>query len=350
MRVVIVSDAYSPQTNGVVTTLKATHRSLLEMGHDVEMLTPAHRTTVPWPGYSEIRLALVSARELGAEIEAFNPDVLHIATEGPMGLAARRAALCRRWRFTTSYHTQFPSYLHARYHLPESITYAWLRGFHKAAVRTLVATSHVRRELKARGFRRLVHWGRGVDTELFKPALQKSPRSSPRLICVGRVAIEKNLERFCELPYPDKWVVGDGPLLPSLKARYPDVTFTGFLYGEALAAVMADADCFVFPSLTDTFGVVQLEAMACGLPVAAYPVTGPLDVIRDGVTGAMDTDLAKAVARALTLNPADCRQQALESSWVEATRQMMGHWVDLKARTVSYPKRSTVLRGVNFGR
>jgi len=344
VRIAIVTDAYRPQTNGVVTTLQATERSLVEMGHEVLMLTPQERWSVPWPGEKDIRLALIGSRRLASEIESFNPDALHIATEGPMGLAARRAALLRGWRFTTSYHTQFPSYLRARYGMPEGLTYAWLRRFHKVAARTLVATLHVRRELKARGFRRLVHWGRGVDTELFQPDPHKPLRSSPRLISVGRVALEKNLERFCELPFPDKWVVGDGPQLATLKARYPDVTFTGFLYGSELARVLAAADCFVFPSLTDTFGVVQLEAMAAGLPVAAYPVTGPLDVIQDGVTGAMNTNLQVAVERALRLNPADCRAYALQSSWLEATRQMLGHFVELKSGQRFYARRSSLCR------
>ena len=346
MRLVIVSDAWTPQTNGVVTTLKATQAALLAQGIDVHIIQPQNRLGIGWPGYPEIRLAVVGARALARELDALNPDALHIATEGPLGLAARRVALGRRWRFTTSYHTQFPSYLKARYALPEALTYAWLRRFHQPAVRTLVATSHVRRELSVRGFRRLVHWGRGVDAELFKP-IAKPARLEPRLVTVGRVAIEKNLEKFCELPYRDKWVIGDGPQLNTLKLRYPDVTFTGYLYGQRLATTLAAADCFVFPSLTDTFGVVQLEAMACGLPVAAYPVTGPLDVVNDGVTGALDTNLTRAVERALLLDPAACRQQALESGWAQASRQFAGHLVELKARLLAPARRA--VRGRTCG-
>jgi glycosyltransferase involved in cell wall biosynthesis len=332
MRVAIVTDAWRPQTNGVVTTLMRTHDCLRALGHDVAMLTPEGLRTIPCPTYPEIRLALRPGRVVRRWLEAERPDALHIATEGPLGFAARGAALRQGLRFTTSYHTQFPRYLRARAPVPECLSYALLRRFHGAAARTMVNTREVRRDLRRHGFRNLVYWSRGVDTELFRPQPDaRLPYPRPILIYVGRVAVEKSVEDFCRIRLPGtKVVVGGGPALGDLRRRYPEVVYTGYKHGEELARLVAGADCFVFPSRTDTFGLVMLEAMASGLPVAAYPVTGPIDVVREGETGCLRDDLAAAVEAALRLSPAACRAQALEYRWETATRQFLGHLVEAR--------------------
>ncbi len=329
MKIAIVTDAWSPQTNGVVTTLGRTAGCLESFGHDVRVLGPDSFRSVPCPTYPEIRLSLRPGRGLGCFLDEFEPDTVHVATEGPLGLAARRQLRRRRWRFTTSYHTQFPQYLRARAPLPVGWTYAALRWFHSAAARVMVNTPHVRDELAAQGFINLVHWTRGVDTTLFRPrdkGFLDLPR--PIFVCVGRVAVEKNIEAFLSLDLPgSKLVVGGGPALGPMRRRYPAVHFTGYRYGEELAATIAAADVFVFPSLTDTFGLVMLEAMACGLPVAAFPVTGPLDVVEPGVTGVLDADLRKAALAALELDPQACVAHARHFTWEAATRQFEGHLV-----------------------
>jgi len=333
MKVAIVTDAWRPQTNGVVTTLMRTSDCLAALGHEVVRMTPEGLPTIPCPSYPEIRLALFQGRRVARWLAAERPDALHIATEGPLGLAARNAALRGGLRFTTSYHTQFPQYLRARYPIPECATYAMLRHFHGAATRTMVGTKEVRRDLKRHGFRHLVHWGRGVDTELFRPRPEtRLPYPGPVLIYVGRVAVEKSIEDFCRADVPGtKLVVGGGPALGKLKARYPGVVFPGYKYGEELATLLAGSDCFVFPSRTDTFGLVMLEAMASGLPVAAYPVTGPIDVVRNGETGCLREDLALAITDALALSREACRRQALEYRWENATRQFLGNLVEARA-------------------
>lgn len=336
MKVAIVSDAWRPQVNGVVTTLMRTADTLEALGHDVAMMTPVGLPTVPCPSYPEIRLALFQGRHVAEWLEESRADAIHIATEGPLGFAARRAALRAGLRFTTSYHTQFPQYLRARYPLPEAVTYRAMRWFHSPATRTMVGTRQVRRELRRYGFKHLVYWTRGVDTELFRPRPDlHRPSPEPVMVYVGRVSVEKSVEEFCRVERPGrKIVVGHGPALEALKLRYPEVVFTGFLFGEALAELLACADCFVFPSRTDTFGLVMLEAMACGLPVAAYPVTGPIDVVREGVTGCLRWDLAAAIDGALTLERSACREQALEYRWENATRQFLDNLVEAHA-TVS---------------
>jgi glycosyltransferase involved in cell wall biosynthesis len=332
MKVGIVTDAWRPQTNGVVTTLQHTAESLGELGHDVTMMTPEGLATIACPTYPEIRLALFQGRRVASWLERERPDALHIATEGPLGLAARNAALRSGMRFTTSYHTQFPQYLRARYPLPENCTYAALRAFHGRAARTMVGTKGVRRDLKRHGFKHLVYWSRGVDTGLFRPRPgARLAYPGPVLIYAGRVAVEKSVEDFCRAAVEGtKLVVGGGPALEDLRARYPRVMFLGFKYGEQLAALLAGADCFVFPSRTDTFGLVMLEAMASGLPVAAYPVTGPIDVVRDGQTGCLRPDLGAAIDGALRLDRARCREQALEYRWESATRQFLGNLVEAR--------------------
>jgi glycosyltransferase involved in cell wall biosynthesis len=323
MRVMIVTDAWAPQTNGVVSTLTATAAALERFGHDVAMVTPNEFRSIPCPSYPEIRLSLVPARKLAARFAQFQPEAVHIATEGPLGVAARRYCLAHNLLFTTSYHTQFPQYLRARYPIPIALSYRLLRWFHGRAVCCMVSTASMRGELAHRGFTNLATWRRGVDTDLFRPrdkAFLDLPR--PIAACVGRVAVEKNIEAFLRMPWRgSKIVVGDGPHRARLQALFPDARFLGFRFGEDLAAHLAAADVLVFPSRTDTFGLVILEAMACGVPVAAFPVTGPIDVIDDGVTGILDQDLGAAASNALSLDPGECRRRALRWGWDVCSRE-----------------------------
>jgi glycosyltransferase involved in cell wall biosynthesis len=323
----IVSDAWFPQTNGVVQTLSQTAAWMTRFGHEVQMVTPNEFRSVPCPTYPEIRLSLLPYGSVRRRILAFAPHALHIATEGPLGLAARRVAVKLGLRFTTSYHTQFPQYLRARFPVPVAFSYGLLRWFHGPAVRCMVSTASMRKELASQGFANLATWRRGVDTEAFRPR-DKGFLALPRPIAVyvGRVAIEKNIDAFLEMSWPgSKVVVGDGPERQRLQAQYPDAHFLGFRFGEDLAKHLAAADVMVFPSRTDTFGLVNLEAMACGVPVAAYPVTGPIDVIDDGVTGALDEDLSRAAERALKIEPAACRDRALRSGWDVSSREFEGN-------------------------
>jgi glycosyltransferase involved in cell wall biosynthesis len=326
MRILIATDAWDPQVNGVVRTLKATARELEARGHDVRFITPDGFTTVPMPTYPEVRLALFAKTRIAGVISAFAPDAIHIATEGPIGLGARQICVERGLPFTTSFHTRFPEYIEARIALPSSWTYGLVRWFHQAATRTMVATASLESELRARGFTNLCTWSRGVDTDLFKPGaklLFDLPR--PISLYVGRVAVEKNIEAFLAIDLPGtKVVVGDGPQLAELKARFPGVHFAGARFGADLAAHYAASDVFVFPSRTDTFGLVMLEALACGVPVAAFPVQGPRDVLERGAgVGVLDECLKSAVERALTLNPQRCRQYALQYSWGACTSQFL---------------------------
>jgi glycosyltransferase involved in cell wall biosynthesis len=319
----MVTDAWSPQTNGVVRTLQQTTACLEQLGHEILHVTPALFRSIPCPTYPEIRLALFPYRKLSALIGGFSPDAIHIATEGSLGFAARRYCLQNRLSFTTSYHTQFPQYLRSRFPIPTSASYRALRWFHGAATHCMVSTQTVRNQLAERGFRNLVSWQRGVDTLLFKPGA-KDFLQLPRPIAayVGRVAIEKNIDAFLSMPWTGtKLVIGDGPALPRLKAQFPAAVYAGFRFGEDLARHLAASDVFVFPSRTDTFGLVNLEAMACGVPVAAYPVAGPIDVVEDGITGALDEDLARAALRALTIDPQNCRDRALRSGWELCSRE-----------------------------
>jgi glycosyltransferase involved in cell wall biosynthesis len=329
MRIMIVTDAWFPQTNGVVRTLAQTAAWLGRFGHEVRMLTPRDFRSVACPTYPEIRLSLFPGRKVSRAILGFAPQALHIATEGPLGLAARRHCRKAGLRFTTSYHTQFPQYVRARYPIPIGASYRALRWFHGAAVRCMVSTASVRQDLATRGFKNLVAWRRGVDTEVFKPRPKeylKLPR--PIAAYVGRVAVEKNIEAFLQMPWSgSKIVIGDGPERARLQALHPETLFTGYRFEEELASHLAAADVMVFPSRTDTFGLVNLEAMACGVPVAAFPVTGPIDVIEDGVTGALNADLGLAARRALTLDPRVCREHALKSGWDVSTRQFEGNLV-----------------------
>ena len=333
MKIMIVSDAWSPQTNGVVTTLTQTVASLTRFGHEVGMVTPNPFRTIACPSYPEIRIALFPYRKVARLIAAFQPNALHIATEGPLGFAARRYCVAHGLRFTTSYHTQFPQYLRSRWPIPTSVSYRFLRWFHGAAASCMVSTPTVQTQLAERGFDNLARWRRGVDTRLFRPRA-KEFLQLPRPIAayVGRVAIEKNVDAFLRMSWGgSKIVIGDGPEKSRCQSQFPQATYVGYRYGDDLAKHLAAADVLVFPSLTDTFGLVNLEALACGVPVAAYPVTGPIDVIDDGVTGALDTDLAAAAVRALRVDPRACRAAALQSSWDACTREFENNLVAVKA-------------------
>jgi glycosyltransferase involved in cell wall biosynthesis len=329
MKLALVTDAWHPQTNGVVRTLAATVRCLQAEGVDVRVFSPQGFRTVPCPTYPEIQLALFAHRRLAQALEAFRPDAVHVATEGPLGMAARRWCLHRGYAFTSAYHTQFPEYLRARLPVPLAVSYAWMRWFHGAACRTLVATPSMRALLGQHGLGNVVLWSRGVDAQLFRPrdkALLSWPR--PLWLYVGRVAVEKGIDDFLRLDLPGtKVVIGDGPARAKLEAQFAAARFLGFKHGEDLASHVAACDVFVFPSRTDTFGLVLLEAMASGLPVAAYPVTGPLDVVVDGVTGSLSEDLAAAATRCLALDPARCREHALRYSWENCTRQFLASLV-----------------------
>lgn len=335
MKLAIVTDAWEPQVNGVVTTLSRTRECLERQGHRVIVISPDRFRTIPCPTYPEIRLALLPGRRLAATLAEEKPDAIHIATEGPLGTAARRHCKRHGLKFTTSYHTQFPQYVRKRLPIPESWSYAYLRRYHGVGERTLVPTEHQRRDLVAHGFENVVVWSRGVDTERFRPCGRDHldvPR--PIWIYAGRVAIEKNLEALLEADLPGtKVIVGDGPDADRLRQRFPAALFVGYKFGDELVQHLSSADVFLFPSRTDTFGLVMLEAMACGTPVAAYPVTGPIDVVRDGYSGCLDEDLAVAATRALALSRDDCRQAALERTWERATQQFLSHLAPVNGST-----------------
>jgi glycosyltransferase involved in cell wall biosynthesis len=322
MRILLATDAWEPQVNGVVRTLSRTVAECRAMGHEVEVVSPDQFKTLPMPTYPEIRLAMGAYEPMQERFKAFEPEAIHIATEGPVGLAARR--LCIEWKlpFTTSYHTRFPEYVAARFPAPISAGYAVMRWFHKPSGRVMVATPTMREELTKRGFRNLSPWSRGVDTELFRPdageafpdILQGVAR--PIFLNVGRVAPEKNIEAFLELDLPGtKVIVGDGPAREELRHKFPKAVFAGVQQGERLAAYFAKADALVFPSLTDTFGLVILEAMAAGTPVAAYPAPGPIDIIPGSGAGVVDEDLRKACLEALQLDRRTVRRYAEGFSW-----------------------------------
>jgi len=336
MRILIATDAWSPLVNGVVTTVRNTVRELEAMGHAVALVTPNGFRTLPCPTYPEIRLAIAAGTRVARMIDEFEPDAVHVETEAPIGGAARRHCLAAGIPFTTAYHTQFPEYIHARCRLPLPICYRWLRWFHDPAAAVLVPTPEIHRRLSQRGFRNLAHWSRGVDTELFAPADRLPLPGRPIFLYAGRVAVEKSIERFLELDLPGtKWVVGDGPARAGLQRRFPGAVFHGMKHGSELAHYYQQADAFVFPSRTDTFGLVLIEAMACGTPVAAYPVTGPVDVVRDPSAGVLADDLRGAALAALELDRGAVRRYALRYSWVAATRQFLGNLAPLPTYAVA---------------
>lgn len=328
MKILLVTDAWHPQVNGVVRTLDKTVMQLRERGHKVEVIAPSDGYfTLPLPTYPDIRLAPFAYRDVKRRMIAFAPEAIHIATEGPLGQMAK--ALCVKWAmpFTTSYHTKFPEYIKARFpFIPLSWSYRYVRGFHNAGGRAMVTTPSMVEFLRAQGFTNLAPWARGVDTVLFNPDKKAMPDDvyegleRPIWINVGRAAVEKNLTAFLDLDLPGtKVIVGDGPQLEALKRTYPDVTFTGAKFDTELARHFADADIFVFPSRTDTFGLVIIEAMASGLPVAAYPVSGPIDIIPGSKSGVVDEDLRKACLEALELKPEDAISHAKTYSWEAVT-------------------------------
>ena len=344
MKISFVTDAWKPQINGVVRTLSETIDGVEARGATVQRISPEQFRSLPCPTYPEIRLALISGDRVGRMIEDFAPDYIHIATEGPLGLAARRWCIRNRFAFTTAFHTRFADYAAARTHLSPELFWRFLRWFHGPSARILAATPRLMEELHSRGLRHAQRWSRGVDTMMFRPdhvpnpAMADLPR--PVLLNVGRVAVEKNLEAFLASEVPGtKVIVGDGPARDALQKKFPQAVFLGAMSGATLAATYASADLFVFPSLTDTFGLVMLEALACGLPVAAFPVAGPLDVI--GATGrgvmphwhepvgACDPDLSQAITRALGCDRRAARAYACQFSWDKTVDQFVSALVPL---------------------
>ena len=327
MKIALVTDAWHPQVNGVVRTLDTVIRLLRDRGHEILVISPDQYRSIPAPSYPEIRLSLARARTIGRRIEAFGAEAVHLATEGPLCIQARRWCRRKGRPFTTAYHTQFPEYLASRTGLSPRIFWPYIRWFHKKSEAIMVSTESVRRQLRQEKLAHVHHWSRGVDLQNFRadapPPAEYAHLARPIQLYVGRVAVEKNIEAFLDSNRPgSKVVVGDGPALDGLKARYPEVHFAGRKAGSGLAGYYAGADVFVFPSRTDTFGLVIIEALACGTPVAAYPVTGPIDILTPA-SGAMHADLDIAIQRALTLDPADCIALGEQYSWDASASQFL---------------------------
>lgn len=328
--ILIVTDAWHPQVNGVVRTLDTVRRELFRLGHEVTMITPDQFVSVPCPTYPDIRLGLNIWPRLGRMIDRLRPDFIFLPTEGPLGTAARLHCKARKLHFTTSYNTKFPEYIKLRFGIPEKWTYRWLRWFHSPAESVLVTTPTMRRELEERGFENIRSWSRGVDSDLFRPREGHlfNGMKRPVWLYVGRIAIEKNLDAFLSMEIDGtKVLVGNGPALNDLRQAYPEAVFAGEKHGEELARCYADGDVFVFPSKTDTFGMVMIEALASGTPVAAYPVTGPLDVIASDKVGVLHDDLKQAAMGALTLSREECREYALQYTWENCARTLESHLV-----------------------
>lgn len=337
--IAIVTDAWHPQTNGVVRTLSTTCDMLRRWGHEVTVISPEGYPSMPAPTYPEIRLALTLPGAVGRRLARAAPDAVHIATEGPLGLAARAHCLRRGVPFTTAYHTQFPDYIAQRTGLPARAIWPYIRWFHRPAQAVMVATETIGAELRSQGITRLTHWSRGVDLACFSRQAPRPPEyaglAGPILLYVGRVAVEKNIEAFLACDYPGtKVVVGDGPARRALQTQFPQALFLGKRTGEALAGCYAHADVFVFPSRTDTFGLVMIEALACGTPVAAFPVAGPLDIVTPSV-GALSDNLTRAIDAARYCDRATCADYGAGFSWEAATRQFLAGLAPLDDTEVS---------------
>jgi glycosyltransferase involved in cell wall biosynthesis len=333
MKIMIITDAWDPQVNGVVRTLKQTCAELIAMGHEIEMVTPNGFKSIPCPTYPDIALSLFPGKEVARRIKEFAPEAMHIATEGPLGLSARSYAIKNDLPFSTAYHTRFPEYVKARTGIPLVITYAFIRWFHGPSMAVMAPTIVVKDDLEKYGLKNVVLWSRGVDLNIFKMQESKSLNSAhPIFLYVGRVAVEKNINAFLEIDLPgSKWVVGDGPAMDSIKEKYPNINYLGVLQQNELAKVYAAADVFVFPSRWETFGLVMIEAMACGTPVAAYPCQGPLDVIDEGITGCMREDLAQAVDHALLLDRAKVLAGSQRWTWERAWAIFRDNLVSVKS-------------------
>ncbi|MES2339728.1 MAG: glycosyltransferase family 1 protein [Pseudomonadota bacterium] len=336
MRIAIVTDAWAPQVNGVVRTLTAVRAELQRAGHDVLVVSPDLFASVPCPTYPEIRLAFARRSTVGTLLGEFGADAIHLATEGPLCLAARAWCLARARPFTTAYHTQFPDYVSARTGIPAAWIWRYIRWFHTPAAAILASTPSIRATLREHGLPQVRHWGRGVDLGAFHPQVAPHPALGhlprPIQLYVGRVAVEKNIAAFLDSDHPgSRIVVGDGPARAALAAAYPQAIFMGPLFGDALAGAYAAADVFVFPSRTDTFGLVMIEALACGTPVAAYPVTGPIDVLNARV-GAMDDDLTTAIGAALACDRRACADYARGFTWEASAAQFLDALVPMPAR------------------
>lgn len=327
LKILIATDAWHPQVSGVVRSLQRLEAELKKLGHEINFVTPNEYFSVPCPTYPEIPLAIGAYPKIRKQIEKENYDAIHISTEGPVGYATRKACLRLRLPFTTAYHTRFPEYVQARFHIPPQWTWQVYRWFHLKSQAVMVATPALKRELENLGLKKIKLWSRGVDTELFNPNTPNAfDGTGPHLLYVGRVAVEKNIEAFLATNTPGtKHVVGTGPQLEELQYKYPDVIFHGFKQGHELAQFYASADCFVFPSKTDTFGLVLLEALAAGTPVAAYPVSGPLDVIGLEGPGCLNDDLKIAIETALLVDPKTCREFALRHTWQKSAQQFLSN-------------------------
>jgi glycosyltransferase involved in cell wall biosynthesis len=338
-RILIVTDAWRPQINGVVRTLESVAKVLSVAGHDISFVTPERFWTVPVPSYPEIRISLASRSAVSRQIESVAPDHIHIATEGPLGLLARHCCLAEGLSFTTSFHTRFPEYLAMRVPVPQEWSYGYLRWFHGSAARTLVPTPSLRTDLQRRGFSNLALWSRGVDGERFRPGPKTlfSDLPRPHVLYVGRVAAEKNIEAFLSLDLPGtKIVAGDGPDRSRLQRLYPGARFLGYQHGEHLEQTYRSADVLVFPSRTDTFGNVITEALASGTPVAAYPVTGPLDVLSDPKAGSLHADLRQAVLQASSLRRDDARAHGERFTWQASAGQFLQALEPVHTRSIDW--------------
>ena len=337
MKILVVTDAWYPQVNGVVRTLDETSKQLKKFGHEVKLITPEGFLTIPCPTYPEIKLSLFPGARVSSMIREFNPDRLHIATEGPLGLSARGYANRNGLAFTSAYHTRFPEYVHARTKLPLKITYSFLRWFHNSSDLVMVPTEEVKKDLIKHKISNPKIWSRGVDLEIFKPKRGRKKNQKPIMLNVGRVSVEKNLEEFLKIDLPyEKWVVGDGPALRELKKKYPKVIFHGAKSKEELEYYYNKADIFVFPSKTDTFGLVLLEAMACGLPVAAFPISGPLDVIGNSNAGILDSNLKEACKKALLIPRKVPREYAKKFSWESTSKTFESYLVSIRDKDTTY--------------